>query len=604
MAKVTKPTIKYTSREFNSIKSDLISFVKRYYPNTFQDFQEAGFGSMVFDTTAYVGDLLSFYLDYQVNESFLDTAGEFENIIKIARQLGYRYQPNKVSTGVCSFYVLIPARSSAELEGGSEPNYDYAPVLKRGTSLGSDSGITFTLSTDVDFSNRNNEVVVAERDEATGRPTKYAVKSFGRVISGKTTVAKRTVGEFKPFQKVRLNNNNIIEIISVTDSNNNEYFEVPNLAQDTIYRQVPNNGPDKAYVKYLLQPKSTPRRFEVMREAGAVFLRFGYGSEAEIETSEKTVIPSKKTLDLFGREYISDTSFDPNTLLDSGKFGVAPSNTILTITYRENTNANVNVGAGTINSVKRPLFKFTDSASSEALKSQVIQSLEVTNEEQIVGDLRPLDSEDIKVLAVNSLFAQNRAVTAADYKALIFSMPSGLGGIKRAVAYKDASSLKNNINLFLLSEDEQGKLALPTVSLKNNVKFWLSKYKLLNDSIDIFDAKIINIKIDFIAVTESGYDSASVLSRIKRQLAKYLKDNQNDIGEPIYVTRLINAANEVEGVADIVRMNIARKTGTNYSSTIYNINSNYSSDGRKIFIPKNVIWEVKYPLQDINGEVR
>jgi hypothetical protein len=604
MAKVSKPTIRYTSREFDSIKQDLVSFVKRYYPDTFQDFQEAGFGSMVLDTTAYVGDLLSFYLDYEVNESFLDTAGEFENIIKIARQMGYRYQPNKTSTGICSFYALVPARTSVALEGGAEPNYDYAPVLKRGTSLGSNAGITFTLSTDVDFSNTNNEVVVAERDETTGRPTRYAIKSFGRVISGKTAVAKRTVGEFKPFQKIRLNNNNIIEIISVTDSNNNEYFEVPNLAQDTVYRQVPNNGADKAYVKYLLQPKSTPRRFEVLREGGAIFLRFGYGSETEIETSEKTVVPSKKSLDLFGKEYISDTSFDPNTLLESGKFGVSPANTTLTIVYRENTNNNVNIAAGTLNSIKRPFFKFTDSASSEALKSQVIRSLEVTNEEQIVGDIQPLRSEDIKVLASNSLFAQNRAVTAADYKALIFSMPSGLGGIKRAVAYKDTASLKNNINLFLLSEDEQGKLSLPTASLKNNVRFWLTKYKLLNDSVDIFDAKIVNVKIDFIAVAEPGYDRASVLARVKRQLAKYLRDNQNDIGEPIYVTRLINAANEVDGVADIIRMDLTRKTGANYSSTIYNLNSNYSSDGRKIFIPKNVIWEVKFPLQDINGEVR
>jgi len=141
-------------------------------------------------------------------------------------------------------------------------------------------------------------------------------------------------------------------------------------------------------------------------------------------------------------------------------------------------------------------------------------------------------------------------------------------------------------------------------ALKTTVRFWLTKYKLLNDSVDIFDAKIVNVKIDFIAVAESGYDRASVLARLKRQLAKYLRDNQNDIGEPIYVTRLINAANEVDGVADIVRMDVARKTGANYSSTVYNVDSNYSSDGRKIFIPKNVIWEVKFPLQDINGEVR
>ena len=604
MSKVTRPAIRYTSREFETIKQDLVSFIKRYYPDTFQDFQEAGFGSMVLDTTAYVGDILSFYLDYSVNESFLDTAGEFENIIKIARQMGYRYQPNKTSTGICSFYILVPATTSSDLEGGAAPNYNYAPTLSRGTSLKTSSGIAFTLITDIDFSNRNNEVVVAERDDETGQASRFAIKGFGRVISGKNSVLQRTVGSFKPFQKIRLNNNNIIEILSVTDSNNNEYFEVPNLAQDTIYRQVPNNGPDKAYVKFLLQPKATPRRFEVLREQGATFLRFGYGSEEEIESQEKTIIPSKKTLDLFGKEYISDTSFDPNVLLKSGKFGVSPANTVLNVVYRENTNANVNIAASTLNAIARPYFKFTDAATSDSLKSQVINSLEVTNEEPITGDLSPLTTSDIKVLASNSLFAQNRAVTTADYKALLSAMPSGLGGVKRVAAYKDSASLKNNINLFILSEDDSGKLSTPTDSMFNNTKAWLARYKLINDSVDIFSAKIVNVKIDFVAVSEDGYDRASVLARIKRDLAKYLRQNPNEIGDSIHVTKLTNIINETEGVADVIRVFLERKTGADYSSTVYNLNANYSSDGRKIFIPKNVIWEVKFPNQDINGEVR
>ena len=166
---------------------------------------------------------------------------------------------------------------------------------------------------------------------------------------------------------------------------------------------------------------------------------------------EKTIIPSKKTLDLFGKEYISDTSFDPNVLLKSGKFGVSPANTVLNVTYRENTNANVNIAASTLNAIARPYFKFTDAATSDSLKSQVINSLEVTNEEPITGDLSPLTTSDIKVLASNSLFAQNRAVTTADYKALLSAMPSGLGGVKRVAAYKDSASLKNNINLLFES---------------------------------------------------------------------------------------------------------------------------------------------------------
>lgn len=604
MAKITKPPINYTSREFASIKQDLVEFIKRYYPDSFKDFQEAGFGSMMLDTTAYVGDILSFYLDYQVNESFLDTASEFENVIKIAKQMGYNYQPNKTSTGICAFYIVVPAETSVDLEAGAQPNLNYAPVLRRGTSLSSKSGIPFLLTTDIDFSNPNNETVVATRDSSTGRPTQYAIKAYGRVISGKISTVTREVGAFTPFRKLKINNGNIIEIISVRDSDNNEYFEVPNLAQDIVYRQIPNNGDDKAYVKYILQAKSTPRRYEVLREKGAMFLRFGYGSEEDLETAGKTVIPSKKTMDLFGKEYISDTSFDPNTLLSSGKFGVSPANTILTITYRSNSDVNVNVPVSNLTSIKRSIVRFPEGATSDAIKRQVRNSIEVINEEQIVGDRSPLRTEEIKIMAANSLFAQKRAVTAADYKALCFQMPSGLGAVKRLAAYRDEKSLKNNINLFVLSEDDQGKLTTPTSTLKNNLRTWISNHKPINDSVDIFDAKIVNIKVDFVAAAEDGYDKASVLARARTALREFIQKNPNDIGEPIYVTKMTNAINEVPGIADVVKFTVARKTGANYSSTIFDVNSNYSSDGRKIFIPKNVVWEVKYPRQDINGEIR
>ena len=604
MSKITKPPIRYTSRDFDSIKQDLVSFIKRYYPDTFKDFQEAGFGSMVLDTTAYVGDILSFYLDYQVNESFLDTAGEFENVLKIAKQMGYKYQPNKTATGICSFYISVPAEAGASFESGARPNLNYAPTLRRGTRLSSRSGIPFILTTDVDFSDTNNEIVVATRDETTGRPATYAVKAFGRVISGQTGVLRREIGDYKPFQKVVLNAANIVEILSVRDSNNRKYYEVPNLAQDVIYRRVPNNGADKAFVKYLLQPYSVPRRFEVVREAGTVNLRFGYGSEADLNTANKNVIPSNKTLDLFGKDYITDTTFDPNTLLDSGKFGISPANTTITVIYRSNPTINVNVASRQLTVINRPLFKFPDTATNSVLRDAVRNSIEVVNEDQITGDVSPLTSDEIKVYAGNSVFAQDRAVTPQDYKALTFKMSSGLGSVKRAVAYKDTTSLKNNVDLYVLSEDSQGKLALPTTSLKNNLKNWLSRYKLINDSVDIFDAKVLNVKFDFIAVAEDGYDRAAVLARAERDLRRYLTQNPNDIGEPIYVTKLINIVNETEGVADVIRFDVARKTGTNYSSTVYDVEGNYSSDGRKIFIPKNVIWEVKFPRQDINGEMR
>jgi len=604
MAKITKPPIRYTSRDFDTIKQDLIAFTKRYYPSTYKDFQEAGFGSMLLDNVAYVGDILSFYLDYQVNESFLQTASEFENVVKIAQQMGFQYQPNKTSTGIATFYILVPAEYSIGYSSGARPNLNYAPILKKGTKINSNSGVPFLLATDVDFADTSNEAVVAETNQSTGRPIKYAIKTFGRVISGKMNTISKTVTTYKPFQKVVLNDNSIVEIISVVDSNGNEYFEVPNLAQDVVYRQVPNNASDKNYVKFLLQPISTPRRFQIMRESNRVVMQFGYGSEEDMSTAENNVLPSRVTMDTFGKSYVTNTDFDPNVILKSGKFGIAPANTTLTITYRSNNNISVNIPSGALAAVQNPLFKFSELATSDVTKREVKGSLECSNEEPISGDTSIVTASEIKVLAANKFFSQNRAVTAADYKSLCYLLPSSFGGVKRAIAYKDSKSLKNNINIYLLSEDSNSKLATATSSLKNNLKIWLQRHKLLSDSIDLLDAKIINVKIDFIAVAKEGFDPSSVLARTKNELRAFLTENPNDIGEPVSLTSLIAVITKTRGVAEVISLDMDRKTGSNYSNTAFSIAANMTADGKKIFIPKNAIWEVKFPFQDINGEMR
>jgi hypothetical protein len=601
---VKKPSIRYTSRDFDSIKEDLVNYIKRYYPDTFQDFQDAGVGSMLLDTTAYVGDILSFYLDYQVNESFLDTASEFENIIKIAKQMGYRYKPNKTSSGVVAFYVEVPAQLSMDFESSAKPNLNYTPILRKGTSLSSSNGVPFILATDVDFTDSSNEILVSKTNSSTGRPEKYVIKAYGRVISGRLQRATKVLGAYKPFQKVQINNNSISEIISVIDSQGNEYYEVPNLAQDTILVEVPNNGDDRNYVKFLLQPKSVPRRFQVNQFGAFMELQFGYGSEDDIETHEKKVIPSNVLMDIYGKNYISDTSFDPNVILKTGKFGIAPGPTTLTITYRANNDSNVNIPARNLNKVDNSSFKFLESATSDPIKQTVIASLRLENEEPIAGDMAVLNADEIRVLAMNSRFAQNRAVTAEDYRSLVYNMPEKFGGIKKCVAYKDSRSLKNNINIYTLTENQNGKLIAPPSALKNNLKTWLNRHKILSDSIDIFDGKVINLKIDFIAVAEDGQDKTAVYARAKNAIINYLRLNPNNIGDSFFVTKITNVINETRGVADVVRITARRKTGDNYSSTFFNTLANTSADGRKVFIPKNAIWEIRFPSSDINGEVR
>ena len=174
------PLIDYTSRDFNSIRDDLLDYARRYYPNSFKDFSESGFGSLMIDSTAYIGDILSFYLDYSVNESFLDTAVEYNNVIKLGKQMGYKFNPTSVSAGEASFYIIIPASTT-----GDGPDLNYAPILKRGTELSSVDGNGFTLNEDVNFANPNNERVVAEVNSENGAISSFAVKATGQIISGR-----------------------------------------------------------------------------------------------------------------------------------------------------------------------------------------------------------------------------------------------------------------------------------------------------------------------------------------------------------------------------------------------------------------------------------
>ena len=279
--------INYTSRDFNTIRKDLITHVKKYYPQIYQDFNEASFGSIMLDTVPYVGDVLSFYMDYNVNESFLETAVESNNIIKLARQLGYRYKGVPVASGLITLYLVVPASSD-----GVQPDLDYAPIIKSGTIFGSsEEGITYTLNEDVDFSLSSNEVVVATVDSTTGVPTGYAIKAYGEIISGEVKTKNIEVGAYQRFRKVLIPDSNISEIISVTDTQGNQYYEVDYLSQDTIYTSIVNKDSDSSAVPSIMKPKKAPRRFVFEQLSNQYYLQFGYGSETNL-TNEKISDPS------------------------------------------------------------------------------------------------------------------------------------------------------------------------------------------------------------------------------------------------------------------------------------------------------------------------
>jgi hypothetical protein len=593
------PPIKYTSRDFNTIRQDLIEYAKRYYPNTFKDFSEAGFGSLMLDSVSYIGDILSFYLDYSVNETFLDTAIEYENIIKIGKQLGYKFQGNPSSFGEVELYIIVPS-----LTNGNIPDTNYMPILKKGSTFSSLNGNGFSLTEDVNFANPNNEIVVARVNNTTGIPLSYAVKTSGKVMSGIVETEEFTVGEFQKFLRLELTAPNISEIVSIVDSEGNEYYEVDYLSQDVVYRATTNVGDNSQVTQANLRPFVVPRRFVVERDRRTTFVQFGFGQEINENNIEPLIDPSKIILNKHGRDYYSDTNFDPYNLLKTDKLGVAPSNTVLTVTYRTNEATNVNTSANSITSVGTPVFEFTDESSLNSTEvDNVVASLEVNNENPVVGDVTLPTVQELKSRIYSSFTSQNRAVTQEDYKILCYSMPPQFGAVKRVSIKRDSSSLKRNLNLYVVSEDTNGRLIQTNNTIKENLKTWINSSRMINDTVDILDAKIINLGIEFIAVANLEANKFDVLTDAVEELTSFY-NRKLDVGEPFSITEVYSRLNKLDGIVDVSRVKIVQKTSLNYSDQAFNIDNSYSDDGRYLIAPDNVIFEIKFPSNDIKGTIK
>jgi|TARA_R110002020_G_scaffold273414_2_gene488570 hypothetical protein len=592
-----KPPINYTNRDFTSIKQDLINYAKIYYPNTYKDFNDASFGAMMIDMIAYVGDIMSFYVDFQTNETLMDSAILEDSIFKIAKQLGYKFGTTPVATGQAAFYVSVPAN-----DAGTGPNTDYVPILKAGSLLSSDNGAAYTLSSDVDFADANTQIKVAAVD-TNGTPTSFAYKAYGTIVSGELSQDTIVVGTFERFLKLKVDDTNISEITSVIDSDGNEYFEVEYLSQNTVFRSIRNLGDDSETVPYVVRDMYVPRRFVMEQNTiGETHLQFGFGSETDIE-NKSFPDPSAAALQLNGREFFSDTSFDPSQILKTEKLGIVPVDTTLTVSYRKNSSSTVNAAVGAVNSVVNAIVEFRQSEIANSTALQQITAFEVDNEEAIVGNIAAPSSDEIKVRAIDNYAAQNRAVTKQDYLAILYRMPSKFGAIKRANISQDSNSSKRNLNLYVVAENQNANLTTASDSLKENVRQWLNQYKMINDSIDILDAGIVNIGINFELIGELEKDFTLVLNdAIDALKQKY--ETKFNLGEPIYISDIYSTLNDVDGVVDTKNVQIVRKFGSGYSSVQYDIDSNTSSDGRLVRIPENLIFEIKNLDSDIVGEIR
>ena len=591
--------VKYTSRDFETIKSSIVEHAKRYYPDTFQDFSEASFGSLMVDAVSYIGDMVSFYLDYQVNEMFLDSAIEVGNIVENAKQLGYKFRNGYGATGLATFYILVPKATNS-----LGPDSDYLPLLKRGTKLTATGGAAYTLTEQVDFSRSENRVVVGTVNNTTGEPTKYAVRAYGEVVSGDIEEETFTLGDFIPLRKVDLSNKFITEVLEVFDSEGHRYFEVDYLSQDVIHTAILNRIDTSANApKYLLKPRSVPRRFTVESNGSDVHLQFGYGSDSMLR-NENFKSAADVVLKQSGKNYEGSRNFDPSNIVETDKLGVGPSNTTLTVVYRTNSVNNVNAPANTLTTVGSGLFQFPTTNLNATTRQEVEDSLQVNNDAAILGDISTPTVDDIKIRAKNQYASQNRAVTKADYEALIYRMPPKFGGIARCAAIQDRDSIKRNLNLYVISQGANGYYTTTNQTIKDNLKTWLICYKMINDTIDILDGRVMNFGIDFIIKSSPDANRFQVLDDCIIELKNYLAANPFDIGEPIYVGDIYKRLTRLDGVVDTTSVKINLKSGGKYASTVYNMQNSYSPDGTVLYLPEDAVFELKYPNEDIKGTVK
>lgn len=596
MPKNKNIAVKYTSRDFESIKKDLVEYAKRYYPDGYRDFSAASFGSLVLDTVAYTGDILSYYLDYHVNESFLDTSLEFDNIRKHARSLGYKFAGAPSSFGTVSLFILCPANTD-----GTAPDTTYLPILKAGTSFSTSDGGNFILSEDVDFSDVSSDIVAARFDSSTGATTYFAVRNFGQVQSGVLNVSTVNLinSTFERFKKVRVGASNISQIISVYDSEGNRYYEVDNLSQEVVFVETTNQNAATDGVRSILKPFATTRRFTVEQDDTGTYLQFGFGSEEEDDGG--ITDPSRVSLKMQGKDYISSKSFDPSKLISTNKLGISPSNTELSIVYRSNSPESTNVSANSITSVASKTFVFDDiTVLTNSQRSFVVNSLEVNNDSPITSINVDISTEELKQRAKAHYAAQNRAVTKQDYESLVYNMPPQYGAVTRANIINDPSSTNRKLSLYVISQNKNGILEKTNIVTKNNIKNWLNQYKSINDQIEIYDPKIVNFRIEFTVMVDKRYSQDVVLRECIDEV-KGLYADKMYIGEPLYITRIYEILNRVDGVIDVRKVKINNRTGGAYSNVNLDMDNIISKDGTFFHTPNNTILEIKFPDEDIKG---
>ena len=638
--------VNYLNKDFSDFRDNLIEFAKQYFPNTYNDFNESSPGMMFIEMAAYVGDVLSYYIDSQFRESLLAYAEEKRNVYNIAQSFGYKPKVTSPATAVLDVFHTIPALND-------KPDFRYALNIKSGATIKSTStGTVFRTLEDVNFKFSSSydprEVTIFETD--SNLPTKFLLKKRVKAESGKIATEYFPFNNAQKYAQVKLSNPKVIDIISCTDSDGNDWYEVDSLARDTIFEEVENNSTNdptsvinRDTSPYLLKLKKTSRRFTAyIDQQDFTNLRFGPGIS---DNPDEELIPNPDMVgsNLPGSPSKLTSTFDPSNFLKTKTFGLAPANTTLTVKYAYGGGISDNVNSNDITELSSVNYQIDDVLLNSSTVQDSKNSVAFTNPNPAAGGGAGENIRQVRENTLSYFQAQSRAVTKEDYIVRAYSLPQRFGNIAKVHMVQDdqlnprvgvesenrlikesdvGKSIKAvstripnplALNMYTLGYNSSKKLTTLSHTVKDNLKNYLSQYRLVTDAINIKDAYIINIGIEFNILTKVGFNKNDVLIKCVSTVKDFFNTDRWQIGQPIILSDVVYELSLVNGVASIVKpsgietnipLRITNKydTASGYSGNVYDIGSSII-DGVLYPALDPSIFEVKYPDADIKGKV-
>jgi len=607
--------IQYINKDFTELRASLINYARTYFPTTYNDFSPSSPGMMFMEMASYVGDIMSFYLDNQIQETYLQYARQTNNLYELAYMFSYKPNVTQVATVDIDFYQQVPAISN-------QPDYTYALSIPANTIVTADApyNISFLVEDPVDFSVSSSgdptEVTVYQVSSGGSVVDYFLLKKTRKSISSTTNTTTFSFGAPQQFATVEISSPNIVGILDIVDSDGNTWYEVDYLAQDTVYDSIKNtnvNDPNLSQYQgdtpFLLQLKQVQRRFTTrFLNNTTLQLQFGAGTSAD---TDEEILPNPDNVGL-GLPFEIDkltTAFAPSNFTFTKTYGIAPSNTTLTVRYLTGGGVSANVPANTVTNISSTV-NFLNTNLNASTANTVFNSLVANNPTAADGGGDGDSVEEIRQNSSANFATQLRNVTQDDYLVRSLSLPAKFGVIAKAyIEPTKAQSIASGaaasiLDLYILSFDIDIKLKTASLALKQNLSTYLSQYRMVNDSINIKDAFIINIGVNFDIIVLPNFNSNEVLTRCIVAMQDFFAIKNWQINEPIILRDLYVILDEVEGVQTVKNITISNKVGTSlgYSQFAYDIPG---ATINNVVYPSldPMIFEVKYLNTDIQGRV-